>query len=144
MSGTVSKKRRRNDESKKLIGELQAQSEMMCQNIYKIVEYLQITEMRIKKLEDILNQNCEDINQLKSSVPYKSPEFNTMPYIPWARKETSSPLPDDGSFDIDQIDLDAAEKEMDSLQEHEESSFCMSPLDLTEPSLFCDEVMDFE
>lgn len=143
MSGAVSKKRRRNEESKKLIGELQAQSEMMCQNIYKVVEYLQITEMRLKKLEDILNQNCEDINQLKSSVPYKSPEFNTMPYIPWAKKATP-PLPEDGSFDIDQIDWDAAEKEMDSLEEHEESSFCMSPLDLTEPSLHCDEVMDFE
>jgi hypothetical protein len=71
MSGTVSKKRRRNEESKKLIEELQSQSEMMCQNIYKMVEYLQITEMRLKKLEDILNQNCEDINQLKSSIPYK-------------------------------------------------------------------------
>lgn len=143
MSCVVIKKRKRNEETKKLIGELQAQSEMMCQNIYKIVEYLQITEMRIKKLEDLLNQNCEDINQLKSSVPYKSPEFNTMPYIPWARKETSPPLPDDGSFDIDQIDWDAVEKEMDSLEDNEETSFCMSPLDLTEPNLLCDEVMDF-
>lgn len=144
MSNTLSKKKRRHDDTKKIVGDIQSQFEVICQHISSVVEYLQITEMRLKKLEDIINQNCEDVNQLKSSLPYKSPEFNTMPYIPWAKRDTS-PLPEADSFDINEIDWDAAEKEMDSLCEYsEEPLFCMSPLDLTEPSLFCDEVMESE
>lgn len=147
MSGIVQKKKRRNHDAKALVSELQQQFETFTVHLNQIVEYLQITEHRLTELEKILERNCMDINQMKSSIPYKSPEFNTMHYIPWAKRqdaETVTTASSPESLCFDDIDFDTLEKDVDNLKSDEELLFEMSPFNLaeTEHPLYCNEVME--
>jgi hypothetical protein len=146
MSSITQKKKKRSD-VRSVIVEMQKQFETITVHLSRIVEYLQITEHRVKELENILERNCYDINQLKSSVPYKSPEFNTMPYIPWSKPYDTDTVISNSSSDslcFDDIDFDAVEKEVDNLNPEDDMIFQMSPLSLAELEhpLYCNEVME--
>ncbi len=146
MTSVTSKRKRRGD-VRSVITEMQQQFETITVHLSRIVEYLQITEHRLKELEKILERNCMDINQLKSSVPYKSPEFNTMHYIPWSKPNDTDTVISNSSSEslcFDDIDFDAVEKEVDNLNPADELLFKMSPLSLAELEhpLYCNEVMD--
>jgi hypothetical protein len=146
MTPIISKRKRRGD-IRSVITEMQQQFETITVHLSRIVEYLQITEHRLKELENILERNCMDVNQLKSSVPYKSPEFNTMPYIPWSKPNDTDTIISNSSSEslcFDDIDLDAVEKEVDNLNPEDDMTFQMSPLSLAELEhpLYCNEVMD--
>jgi hypothetical protein len=147
MSSVVQKKKRRNPDAKALVTEMQQQFETITVHLSRIVEYLQITEHRLKELEKIIDRNCMDINQLKSSVPYKSPEFNTMHYIPWSKPYDSETVVSSSSSEslcFDDIDFDNLEKDVDNINMDENILLEMSPFDLaeTEHPLFCNEVME--